>query len=155
MANGTRKGAFGINRFSRTIDRMHMDLGSKYAFFGAKSYYYSSRRYIQKFKAKGVTRWAWVASWKFTFAKGIDQRVGCCRPLHANMSLLAGWYPSKSCQTAQKTDCTVCMSKFQVLVPTLCLRATRTPFAHISIISHSSPYPFPPHPHCPPPCSCP
>jgi hypothetical protein len=23
----------------------------------------------------------------FTFAKDIDHRVGCCRPLHANMSL--------------------------------------------------------------------
>jgi hypothetical protein len=29
------------------------------------------------------------------FAKDIDHRVGCCLPLHANMSL-AGWHPSNS-----------------------------------------------------------
>ena len=93
-------------------------------------------------------------AWKFTFAKDIDHRVGCCRPLHANMSL-AGWYPSTSCQTAQKTDCTLvaCQSSFQVLVPTLCVRATRTTCARIPIISQSSPCPLPPHPYCPPPRS--
>jgi hypothetical protein len=88
----------------------------------------------------------------FTFAKDIDHRVGCCRPPHANMSP-AGWYPSKSYQTDQKTDCTLVafQSSFQVLVPTLCLRATRTTCACIPIISQSSPCPLPPHPHCPPP----
>jgi hypothetical protein len=70
------------------------------------------------------------------YCKDIDHRVGCCRPLHANMSL-AGWYPSKSCPTAQKTDCTLLAKAHSKFSFQLCVCAQLAQLVLASQSSHN------------------